>query len=289
MPILNAYAGDVYWVDSGAGNNNNRGTERRPVATIDAAVSLCTASNGDIIMVKPGHAENIADATTFQIDKAGIAVVGMGTGALRPTFTFTATAGSIEMDSASCLLQNLRFVSSISAVVVGVNVDADDCAIVGCEFDFDTTGDDFLIYVDCEGVERTTIEGCQFIAEAAAGSNEAIRLDNADYAKIVGNYFFGDFANAAIWSDTTNDTGDGSTVSAGILIANNDIYNADTANATGIDLNNADTGVIAYNNLGALGSTAVSTLDPGSCLCFENYGVTGINTHAIVVPTTADT
>ncbi len=292
LPVLNTYGGNVYWVDSGSGvdSTGNDGSFNKPWATLDYAIGNTTASNGDIVMLKPGHAENVADATTFQVDVAGVAVVGLGSGTLRPTFTFTGTAGSVEMDSANCLIQNVRFLASVSAVVVGVNVDANDCALIGCEFDWDATGDDFLIFVDCTDVARTRIEGCRFIAEIAAGANHAIELDNSDYIQIVGNYFFGDFANAAIYGDTTGDTGDGSSVSHGVIIKQNDIYTADTAIGTAIDLNSADTGVIAYNNLsGPTGGGVAALLDPGSCMSIENYGVDAINEHAIVTPLTAAT
>ena len=292
MPVLNAYGGNVFWVHSAAALVGNQGTFVRPCTTIDAAVSLCTASRGDIIVCKPGHAESIANATTFQLDKAGIAVVGLGTGALRPTFSFTNTAGSVEVDSASCLLQNLRFVADVSAVVVGINVDANDCGIVGCEFDFVDTGDDFLIYVDCGDVDGTFIEGSRFIAEIADGSNEAIRMDNCDRTRIVGNYIYGDFALAAIYGDTTGDTGDGANVSREILISGNNIFNADTVLGIAIDLNSADLGVISYNNLGTAGPSTPgvsAALDPGSCRCIENYAVSAVDNCAVVVPQTADT
>ena len=60
VPVLNTYGGNVFWVDSGAGSNGNKGTFDRPWATIDYSIGKCTASNGDVVMVKPGHAETLA-------------------------------------------------------------------------------------------------------------------------------------------------------------------------------------------------------------------------------------
>ena len=60
MPLLSSYPGKVFWVDSGA--PGGKGTFERPMATIDAAVALCTANNGDIIVVKPGHVETVSAA-----------------------------------------------------------------------------------------------------------------------------------------------------------------------------------------------------------------------------------
>lgn len=289
--VVNNYAGTVYWVDSNAGSDQNKGTERRPFATIDKAIGTCSANNGDIIMLKPGHAEDISDATTFQVDTAGTSIIGIGNGAARPTFTFTGTGGRVEVDSASTSIENVRFLASVSAVVVGMNVDADNCRFIECEWDYDATGDDFLIFVDVQDVAGTEFYGCTFKAEeGTAGSNEAIRMDNADETKIVGCDFFGDFANAAIWSDTSGDTGDGSTISNQILISRNTIHQDDTANGTCIDLNNADTGVIEYNSLTTTGSTGVAAaLDPGSCACVENYATSQVDKSASLVPATTDT
>ena len=70
MPILNSYAGNVFWVDSGAGSNGNKGTFARPFATIDYAIGQCTANNGDLIMVMPGHTETVTAAAGIAVDVA---------------------------------------------------------------------------------------------------------------------------------------------------------------------------------------------------------------------------
>ena len=60
MNVLNTYAGNVYWVDSGTGSNGNKGTYRQPLATIDNAIGKCSANNGDIIVVFPGHSGTVS-------------------------------------------------------------------------------------------------------------------------------------------------------------------------------------------------------------------------------------
>ena len=80
-------------------------------------------------MIPPRHKqpdENCSSATTQVCSKAGVSVVGIGRGSDRPTFTFTATAGSFEIDSANTLIENVLFTAGISAVVVGVNVGVSD-------------------------------------------------------------------------------------------------------------------------------------------------------------------
>lgn len=288
MPLLSSYGGDVYWVDSGAGADTNKGTFKHPVATIDKAISLCTASNGDVIMVKPGHAENVADATTFQVDKAGVSIIGLGNGANRPTFTFTNTAGSVEIDSADVSIENVVLKTSVSAVVTGVNVDADNCAMKNVFFDYDETGDDFAIMVDVVDAANCELLACTFKAESAAGAVKAVHLDNADGFKCVGCVSFGDFSDAVIGADTDDDTGDAGNVSSNILINGCNLKNDDTGGRV-IDFDAANTGIISYNALSG-GSAGLSTIiDPGSCHCVENYGVTATDVTGAAVPQTADT
>jgi hypothetical protein len=289
VPVVNTHPGKVFWVSSTTGSDGNAGTFQRPFATVDKAISLCTASKGDMVMLMPGHAESIANATTFQIDIAGVNVIGLGAGANRPTFSFTDTAGSVEMDAANCVIDNVRFLADISAVVVCINVDAANCTIRNCEFNFVDTGDDFILHIDCDDVAGTVIEANRFVAEDATGSNAAVRLQNSDHSRIVGNFATGDFAKAPIWSDTTGDTGGGSQVSSSILISGNQLRNSDTGGIA-IDLNNADTGIISYNALTAPAGVGLALiLDPGSCLCIENYGADAIDETGAIVPQTAAT
>jgi hypothetical protein len=103
IPLTVSNPGKVFWVNGttvlapGAvgGSNGNDGSYRRPFATIDYAVGKCTANRGDIIMVMPGHSETISSATSLVFDVAGVAVIGLGTGSLRPDLNFSNTAGSV--------------------------------------------------------------------------------------------------------------------------------------------------------------------------------------------------
>ena len=95
--------GNRFFVDSGAtttgGDTAGHGTSPdAPFLTLDYALSsdVCTASNGDIIYVMPGHAEAIISAADIACDLAGVKIIGLGEGSDKPTFTFTtcSTCGS---------------------------------------------------------------------------------------------------------------------------------------------------------------------------------------------------
>ena len=278
--------GDKFYVSSttvGASDGNDGKSPKTPLATLNGAMDQVTANNGDIVFLMPGHTEDLDAATDAVIDVAGVKILGLGVGASRPTFTYSGTAGSFEIDAANTHIENVVFKTSVSAVVVGVNVDANDCSLVNCEWNFDATGDDFLIFVDVDGVDGTQIAGCTFVAEDAADSNEAIRLDDSDRTRITDCHFFGDYAAGVIINE-------GAACTA-LLIARNTMMNRDTGDpGNGIDLDTACTGLIADNRLGGLSAGDVTTLiDPGSCLCLENYAANAIDESGVLVPNTLST
>lgn len=290
LPLLQLHPGKVHWVNGTSvlaeggigGSNGNDGTYRRPYATIDFAVGKAVANRGDIIVVMPGHSEDIASATSLVVDVAGIAIVGLGTGSLRPDLNYSATAGSLELDAADVTLYNLTLTADVSAVVVGVNVDADGITISNCEWNYNATGDDFITMIDIDTVTGTVLENCILRAEDTAGSNEAIRLDVANETIISGNYIYGDYTDGAI-------IGEGA-ASIDLLIKDNTIYNSDTTAGFVVDLNVACTGILSGNHCGTLFATAPETaLDPGSLLCLENYVVNAVDESGAIVPVTIST
>lgn len=291
VPLSQTHPGKVFWVNNSGvlaeggigGSNGNDGTYKKPFLTIDYAVSRCKANRGDIIMVMPGHQEDIAAATSLVFDVAGLAVIGLGSGSLQPELNFSATAGSVEIDAANVSLVNLNFKADVSAVVVGLNVDAADATIQDCVFDFNATGDDFITMIDIDGVN-----GCHLInntlkaEEGAAGCDEAIRLDDCDDVLIQGNHITGDFTDGAI-------IGEGA-AGINLRILNNTIYNADTTAGFLVDLNVAFTGLMANNSMGTLFATAPETaVDPGSLLSCENYVCNAVDESGALVPTTVST
>jgi hypothetical protein len=122
--------GDYYFVSSVATNDSiagvdqpDYGTMDKPFATINYAISKCTASNGDIIVVGPGHAETIT-ATSTAISTSGVQIIGLGNGLLRPTFTFGAAAATITVSAANCSIVNCVFVANFADVAAAFTLAA---------------------------------------------------------------------------------------------------------------------------------------------------------------------
>lgn len=271
MPVLGSggvmTTGNVFFVDSGhdqASNGNEATSSSNPAATIDGAVGKCTANNGDVIFVMPGHAENISSATSLVVDVAGVSIIGLGVGGNRPILTYTDTAGSVELDANNCLIQNIVFLTSVGACVVGINVDAHDITIDHCEMRYDESGDDFITFIDADVTTRTSILNCSFLGQAAAGWEECIRFDTCRNPVVRGCHFNGQWTDAVIVGEGTS--------SINCLIDNNVMYNSDTgAGANSIGFTVACTGLISNNMIGTLFATNITTIvDPGSCLCVGN-------------------
>lgn len=203
MPLLNAYGGNVFWVDSGNGSNGNAGTFERPWATMDYAVGQCTANNGDVVMVKPGHTETVTAASGLDIDVAGITFIGLGSGSDRPTINFT-TAVTADMDivAANTTMQNFLFTGGIDALTGPVHIAAADCALLDIETR-DVTGQTVDFIVTTAAADRLLIDGWVHRGAAAAGAATAISIVGGDGITIRNFWIDGNFSTAAIENVTT--------------------------------------------------------------------------------------
>ncbi len=206
LPLLMSYPGKIFWVDSVAGSNgNSAGSFDRPFGTIDYAIGRCTASKGDIIVVKAGHTETIAGAAGIALDVAGVAIMGLGVGALRPTINFTATASTFTISAASCTVMNLLFTGGVDAVVSAVVVSAADCAIINCEYR-DVTGQCTDGILTTAGANRLLIKDFRYDGDTAAGTNAGIAIVGGDRIVIDGFNMDGNFAVGGIDVRTTATT-----------------------------------------------------------------------------------
>ncbi len=252
--ILGMPPNNVFFVHSGTGANAaDRGQRDQPLASFNYANTLCTAAKGDVIVGLPGHVEPISGAGSLTMDKSGVTIVGLGTGLQRPILDFTNTAGTIEMDAAYTRISNCVFRANVSAVVVGVNVDADYCEIDNCYSTFDATGDDHVILLDVTSVSHAYIHDNLFTTEVTAGADSCIKLTAASFARVHNNEFRGTWAKAPIVGETT--------LSLGLSIVGNIIHNSDTSVYNGLDLGAvSSTGIVAGNQVTALYATAVVKL-----------------------------
>lgn len=126
-PLAVSHPGKIFWVSNAStvlqgqrgGSNGNKGTFNEPFSTIDYAIGQCVANRGDIIFVKPGHAEAVT-VSSIACDVAGVSIIGLGSGAMKPVLTFGATDSRINVTAANCTWQNFRFTAGVGDVVTAV-------------------------------------------------------------------------------------------------------------------------------------------------------------------------
>lgn len=147
LPLSVTHPGKIFWVSNSttllpgqvAGSDGNLGTFNAPFATIQNAINNCVADRGDIIMVKPGHAESIAAASGITLSKAGVALIGLGSGSNRPTITLgTANTATIEVTANNVTVYNFLFKANFLNIATCFNIAnaqvATDFTMDGCEF-----------------------------------------------------------------------------------------------------------------------------------------------------------
>lgn len=121
MPVLNAYAGRVFWLDSLNGSDGNKGTFAKPFASLAGAlrnmVSPAPVVFSDLLMTKPGHQERVSSSTALAITLTGVQIIGLGVGDDRPTFTLdTAASSTITVVASQVSFQNCRFVANFANI-----------------------------------------------------------------------------------------------------------------------------------------------------------------------------
>ena len=257
---LPATFGNYFYVSSLTGNANYDGLSTQyPLPTIALALDKCVASNMDVIVCLPGHNEGFGDAQ-LAIDVAGVSVIGVGQGTLTPRIDFDHANASIDITASNVLLRNFRLLPSVTAVLIGIDVNAaatdvrlEDIEILPGE---DGAGvDEFALGIDVKaGCDRLRIKNFKERQHAsAAGTIAGIRLTGAS-------------------DDITIDGADINIIGAGVVAPINGITTLSTnvyiRNAVlvsdaepGIEMLTGTTGVLQdvdiYSNLATLAAAVV--------------------------------
>lgn len=278
--------GKTVYVDSGVAAADG-GSPDTAVATMLAGNNLCTANQGDTVVLLPGHAENIAAATALTI--AGVRYIGLGEGDDRPTITFTtATTAGFTSAVANLYFENIIFVANFLSIVAAFLLStAKGVKFVNCVFR-DTSGVlNFLQLVKSAGaantVDRLTMIGCKWNGLGTTSVGSAILSANdIDGLTLYDNVFkLARTATAAVVA----------TISAGVLTMldarRNIAISQATADTGGGFINvggTTSTGVVKDNLLGNLSTTDLfMTTSVG--LTFDNNKKTGvISTSGYLLP-----
>lgn len=297
LPLTQLYPGKVFWVGNSASllegettaSNSNVGSFLQPFSTIDYAIGQCVAGRGDVIYVRPGHTVTATAAGSITLDISGVAIIGLGTGALRPTVTFdTATTASFLVSGANCTVSNFLFLGGINALVNPIHVQAADFTMLNCEYRDTSTFETVDAVVTTAAATRFTVDGFKYVGSTSAGADTCFSIVGAVGFQLRNFDIVGLFAVAAIEFVTT--------VSTDVRIRDGLISNLDTTDPIligGGDIANT-TGVFGPNlfcNLGDADNGDIAAAFPTSAVTYVNpiMITTEANATGLAVVKTAST
>lgn len=285
IPIIQTNPGMTFWVSNATtmlqgqnnGSNGNKGSFDSPYATIAYAVSQCVANRGDIIFVKPGHAETIADAATLALNIAGVAVIGLGNGSNRPTLTFTAAAANIPITAANVTVSNILHIANFADVVsaytatgtatpTGFNIDS-------CEFR-DTASNLNFIKTVTGNATANALSGFVYsnnrvLGLATTAATQACIMAAANDRQ----QYINNFVVYPVLNDTAVLVDFGANSHTNLLIQKNLVFRPSTS-TTGGSLfsggSTASTGYVADNYSWHLDNSAALLAPTGTKLGFQN-------------------
>lgn len=278
LAILNTYSAGLSWVDSN-GSASGDGTFTRPYTLLETAINAASSAKGDIIVIKAGHTETIGTATTLAFDKAGITIIGLGSGANRPTFTFdTANTANINVTADNISIENCRFIGNFLSIVSCFTlVAAAGLDIQGCEFDDTTATLGFLSIVTTTvsvNADNLVFSNNRVRSIATSSSGPTLNIVGTMRGLTVqGNHIVHTVANngAAALIDHA------SLVMTSLLVTHNIIHsvNTDTSSGGVLIKTGATTGdgIVAYNLTRDLDTAAAIQVTAAQIKygMFENY------------------
>jgi hypothetical protein len=271
----NPGTGRIFYVDSEVTVEGDGTNWLNARDTLDEAVGLCTADRGDVILVAQGHSETMgAAADEVDLDVAGITVIGLGNGTLRPTFNYTGdVTGAFAIGAANIKIHNLRFLAGAADVNDAIEVESagDNATISSCVFTITTNGThEFLDSITVgDTANDLTVVGCLF-TQGGGAANHGIYLD-ADVLNctIKNNIMHGDYAVACIKGDEANDYG----IIMDNVLVNGDMIGDGSLNTQPvIELADSDCTLVIGNKMAANVATnhlAMTVADDGVFL--ENF------------------
>jgi len=288
---LAEHPGNIWFVDSGASAASDAAgfgqDPDSPFATLDYAVGNCTANNGDVIYLMPGHAESISSATDCVLDVAGIKVIGLGWGGDRPTLTIdTATTALISIEAASVWLENLLIVSNFLNIATAITITAagDNCTLKNIEMRNTSAVLGALIQVSvATTVTDLTVDGFvhkEYVTMTAPATN---------VFKFAGSYDRFTLINSHIQCFTTAAAVECSTGSGkSVYVENVQLAQAETGAGLGLAFHNSTTGyvdnIIGVNLKNGIKPVTGTGLSVGPNVRYSN----AVNAYAGLYTTTVD-
>ena len=187
-----------------SGDYDDQGVIQRTFSTLNAAAGQCRAGKADIIVVLPGHTENISSADQISNLKAGTQIIGAGFGSSRPTFTWTAAAASFLLDVADVRLHNLILNldpgTGTTTVAAPMTISAPGCSITGCKIRMGTDANSKVTIgiTTTAAADDLVIAGNEVHGATAAECTTMFQFVGADRLQFHKNMVVGATSNASV-------------------------------------------------------------------------------------------
>lgn len=274
--------GRVRWVGNRTGTTNGDGrSASAPYATLSEAVTELAGadlnSQGDCIYVLPGHAENVdaADWMSEMSTLAGLSIVGLGTGTMRPTFTWTLATSTWLLDTANTELANLIFNTAGPAGAVALSVaapftvSAAGCRFVGCYFNYGIDADQLttICITTTAAADNFEFIGNYCVSVTGSVSTTFLRLVGVDNALIQGNYIRGETSSATVGVIQCL-----TTASTNLRLIGNFLANMKSDATIAFTPMTATTG-IAWQNMFYVDGTGILPITAGLMEWFDNRAI----------------
>lgn len=187
-------AGRLFWVADAdsyqvegrvypASNDNDGLSPERALRTVDYAVGLCTANEGDVIVLLHG---SHSVSATVAVDVAGITITGIpgnippstgrmpGAGPRRRTSIVSTSGDVFTVTAADVEICHIHFDDLAATQAIDASAAADRLYVHDCSFLLDAAADTNTMAIHFSqattgAVEHATISNCLFVAGAANG------------------------------------------------------------------------------------------------------------------------
>lgn len=246
-------------------------------ATIAGALAVCTASAGDVVLVAPGYTETVTAALTISV--AGVSVIGLGNGTLKPTITGNFAGDAVDITGANVLLENFHFAAPLTdAQTAAINLSAtsDGSTIRKCSFVGSVATENIVdIITIVAAANGVTIEDCSMYNLTVA-VNSGIHIEGAvSDLTIRRNYMLLEVVAGAII-----DTG-----AATNLRLEDNICMVTGTSKSAIVLDSNPTGVALRNMAKGTNTTLASNVNYGNALAlFENRTAEDFSVQGAIIP-----
>lgn len=193
-----------YVRSTGVADYDDQNINQRIFTTLNSALAQCRAGRNDVVIVLPGHAENISSADQMSNLVSTTQIIGVGCGTSRPTFTWTAAAASFLLDVAAVRLQNLILNmdpgTGTTTVAAPMTISAAGCQIVGCSIRMGTDANSKVTIgiTTTAAADDLVILGNQIYGATLAECTTMIQFVGADRLQFHGNTVVGATTSASV-------------------------------------------------------------------------------------------